>query len=259
MEFKFVRYNDNNGVLTWQEGDNYACELCAGEIVSVVEPHAFVEKLTIEISAESEEAAKARAAIAEAIALASEAEASEETNNEHIPGTNNEDGTTEEEMRAKLAESEAIKAAEDDSYNTPVVFSFEDQPAKVDYLKSNIKAVTESVVEDEDLADEVANVAVTPVELAVVEVMKTAKSMFEEATTTAAAQVKKAEAAVAALKLKNIEDDEAAYKAAEAEVEEESARAFEAIEAANRAKMILAEATAKVAELAKEEADAAEE
>ena len=259
VEFKFVRYNDNNGVLTWQEGDNYACELCAGEIVSVVEPHAFVEKLTIEISAESEEAAKARAAIAEAIALASEAEASEETNNEHIPGTNNEDGTTEEEMRAKLAESEAIKAAEDDSYNTPVVFSFEDQPAKVDYLKTNIKAVTESVVEDEDLADEVANVAVTPAELAIVEVMKTAKSMFEEATTTAAAQVKKAEAAVAALKLKNIEDDEAAYKAAEAEVEEESARAFEAIEAAKRAKMILAEATAKVAELAKEEADAAEE
>ena len=258
VEFKFVRYNDNNGVLTWQEGDNYACELCAGEIVSVLEPHAFVENLTIEISAESEEAVKARAAIAEAIALASEAEA-EETNNEHIPGANNEDGTTEEEMRAKLAESEAIKAAEDDSYNTPVVFSFEDQPAKVDYLKTNIKAVTESVVEDEDLADEVANVAVTPAELAIVEVMKTAKSMFEEATTTAAAQVKKAEAAVAALKLKNIEDDEAAYKAAEAEVEEESARAFEAIEAAKRAKMILAEATAKVAELAKEEADAAEE
>ncbi|ACO61795.1 carbohydrate-binding module family 20 protein, partial [Micromonas commoda] len=27
VEFKFVRYNDNNGVLTWQEGDNYACEL----------------------------------------------------------------------------------------------------------------------------------------------------------------------------------------------------------------------------------------
>ena len=254
-EFKFVRYNDNNGVLTWQEGDNYACELVSGEVVSVVEPHAFVERLTVEISAESEEATKARAAIAEAIALASEAE----TDSEETVLGDNENGTTEEEMRAKLAASEAIKAAEDDIYNTPVVFSFEDQPAKVDYLKSNIKAVAESVVEDEDLADEVANVAVTPAELAVVEVMKTAKSMFEEATTTAAAQVKKAEAAVAALKLKNIEDDESAYKAAEAEVEEESTRAFEAIETAKRAKMILAEATAKVAELAKEEADAAEE
>ena len=70
-------------------------ELCAGEIVSVVEP-AFVEKLTIEISAESEEAAKARAAIAEATRSLSEAKLQRKRTT-NTSAANNEDGTTEEE------------------------------------------------------------------------------------------------------------------------------------------------------------------